>query len=200
MPSCLPPPQLSPCSSPTMDWWTSSRPSSPPPPPLPRQPVLLPCSAIAIYSCPPLSPRNTFTPHRYPLTLSFAFITKTKQQMSWRAGIHVFCLLVSEIVLQNYTTHSPHVSVEHRLWIILTCNVMFGPNLAFLLALYLFSLPLILYYLRSKSASVGIWRQLCSDCLFKKETLTISSWVTNEYLFNCIFPVITVCCCRNFNK
>lgn len=104
MPSCLPPPQLSPCSSPTMDWWTSSRPSSPPPPPLPRQPVLLPCSAIAIYSCPPLSPRNTFTPHRYPLTLSFAFITKTKQQMSWRAGIHVFCLLVSEIVLQKLFT------------------------------------------------------------------------------------------------
>lgn len=111
--SIMPPPQLSPCCSPTMDWWTSSRPSSPPPPPLLHQPVLLlPCSAIAIYSCPHLSPCNTFTPHRYPLTLSFVFITKTKRYMIWRTGIHLFSLLVSDIVHQNsslWTTHSPHV-------------------------------------------------------------------------------------------
>lgn len=106
-------PQLSPYCSPTMDWWTSSRPSSPRLPPLLHPPVLLlPCSAIAIYSCPPWSPCNTFTLHRYPLMLSSAFITKTKRYMIWRTGIHLFYLLVSDTVLQNYslwTTHSPHM-------------------------------------------------------------------------------------------
>lgn len=107
-----PPPQLSPCCSPTMDWWTRSRPSSPPPPLLHQPVLLLPCSAIAIYSCPPLSTCNTFTPHRYPLTLSFAFITKATRYMSWRTGIHLLGLLVSDIALQNcslWTAHSPHM-------------------------------------------------------------------------------------------
>lgn len=80
-------------------------------------------------------------------------------------------------------TFPTHVFVDDQLWIIRTCNMFFSPNLVFLLAVYLFSLPPILYYLRSKSASIGIWRQLCSDCLFTKETLTISFWVTNKDLF-----------------
>lgn len=103
-------PQLSPCCSPTMDWWTSSRPTSPPPPPplLHQLVLLLPCSAIAIYSCLPLSPCNTFTPHRYQIALTFAFITKTKQYLSWRTGIHLFSLVF--LILCFKTIHSgPHI-------------------------------------------------------------------------------------------
>lgn len=94
------PPQLSPCCSATMDWWTSSRPSSPPPPPplLHQAVLLLRCSAIAIYSCPPFSPCNTFIPQRYPLTLSSAFFTlnqdKNKKYMIWRTGLFWICLVL----------------------------------------------------------------------------------------------------------
>lgn len=133
-------PQLSPCCSPTMDWWTSSRPSSPPPPPLLHQSVLLlPCSAIAIYSCPPLSPCNTFTLHRYPVTLRFVFVTQyrvKKEQIVYELkNRHLFLSFVcfwcaSKLFTLDYTFPT-HCSVEHRLRIILTCNMMFGPKLVF---------------------------------------------------------------------
>ncbi len=66
------PPQLSPCCSPTVDWWTCCRQFSPPPllHPFLHQPVLLqPCCAAAIFSCPPSLPCNVFTLLRYTSAL-----------------------------------------------------------------------------------------------------------------------------------
>lgn len=115
------PPQLSPCCSATMDWWTSSRPSSPPPPPplLHQAVLLLRCSAIAIYSCPPFSPCNTFTPQRYPLTLSCALFTlnkdKNKKYIDLKIGL-VLDLSGSDVVIQK-RPHTPlgQVSTEYFL-------------------------------------------------------------------------------------
>lgn len=70
----------------------------------------------------------------------------------------------SDVVIQN----CPFFFWSSIDWIFLTCNMMFVS-----LSAYLFSLAFFLF-LRSKGASIGIWRKLCSDCLFKRERLTMS--------------------------
>lgn len=76
----------------------------------------------------------------------------------------------SDVVIQN-CPHTPfgRVSTEYCL-LAIWCLVL----ICYSLAVYLFSLPVFFSHLRSKSASIGIWRQLCSNCLFKREALTMS--------------------------
>lgn len=94
------------------------------------------------------------------------FYTEQKQKVYDLKNWLVLDLSGSDVVIQN-CLHTPFGRVSNEYFLLAVWCLFFFCCLLVLT-------PTFFSHLRSKSASIGIWRQLCSDCLFKREKLTMS--------------------------